>query len=165
MDGREEMTLSGPSSYYFNTGVNGSIPNSSSSLFGSSPPDFKNFSNPSSSVETNAMVGHVGPTHQVENSPSNFGDDMNMGVNSGGAGGMSSGDLTKKKRGRPRKYGPDGANVSLALSPLSANLSPGSVTDGERRNRGRPKGTGRKQRLASLGNFRSRIIVNLTGLI
>lgn len=150
MDCREEMTLSGSSQYYFNTGVSGPIPNSSSSVFGSSPPDFENFSNPNSSVETNVIVGHVGPTLKVENSPSSFGDEMNMGVNSGG-GGVNSGDLAKKKRGRPRKYGPDGANVSLALSPLSSNLSPGSEV--ERKNRGRPKGTGRKQRLASLGEW------------
>lgn len=159
MDCREEMALSGSSPYYFNTRVSGPISNSSSSVFGSSPPDFKNFSNPNSSIETNVMVGHVGPTLNVENSPSSFGDDMNMGVNSGsGGGGMASGDLAKKKRGRPRKYVPDGANVSLALSPFSSNLSPGSEV--ERKNRGRPKGTGRKQRLASLGNFSSRLYMN-----
>lgn len=151
MDSREEMTLSGSSPYYFNGGIGGPVLDS---------PEFKDFSNPNDSVETNVMVSHLGPTQNVENLGTHFGEEMNMVMNSGGyGGGMASGevDLSKKKRGRPRKYGPDGANVAnvaLALSPLSSNLSAGSGTEVERKNRGRPKGSGRKQRLASLGNFR-----------
>ncbi|XP_073030760.1 AT-hook motif nuclear-localized protein 5-like [Primulina eburnea] len=52
-------------------------------------------------------------------------------------------DPFKKKRGRPRKYGPDGANMSLKLSPLS----------GEKPQRGRPRGSGWKQQLAPLGDW------------
>lgn len=68
--------------------------------------------------------------------------------------GMPSSEPVKKKRGRPRKYGPDGP-VSLRLSSMSAtqNLTPGSAPPGPKRSRGRPKGTGRKQQLANLGNF------------
>ncbi|WVZ12724.1 hypothetical protein V8G54_017254 [Vigna mungo] len=74
----------------------------------------------------------------------------------GGGGGMpSSGDPVKKKRGRPRKYGPDSGTVSLRLSPLSAtaNSTPGSGTPSEKRPRGRPPGSGRKQQLANLGEW------------
>ncbi|KAL1834814.1 hypothetical protein ACET3Z_004465 [Daucus carota] len=47
----------------------------------------------------------------------------------------------------------DGANISLALSPMSSDPSLGSIVPGEKKGRGRPKGTGRKQRLASLGEW------------
>lgn len=88
------------------------------------------------------------------------------------SGGMQSvspsGEPVKRKRGRPRKYGPDGT-VSLALSPLSSSSTPGSVGTGlgsapsvpgsrsatsmQKRGRGRPPGSGRKQQLASLGEW------------
>ncbi|GMH17252.1 hypothetical protein Nepgr_019093 [Nepenthes gracilis] len=61
----------------------------------------------------------------------------------------------RRKRGRPRKYGPDGT-VSLALLPSSANLHPqGMKTPTQKRGRGRPPGTGRKQQLASFGKWPS----------
>ncbi|CAL0311418.1 unnamed protein product [Lupinus luteus] len=68
----------------------------------------------------------------------------------------SSGETVKKKRGRPRKYGPSDGPVSLRLSPMSAtaNSTPGSTTTpSEKRPRGRPRGSGRKQQLASLGEW------------
>ena len=83
----------------------------------------------------------------------------------GGGGGLSEGvsqtEPVKRKRGRPRKYGPDG-NVALALSPISSSAPPsgtgtvsgsasGSGAPTQKRGRGRPPGTGRKQLLASLG--------------
>ncbi|KAG6550155.1 hypothetical protein Mapa_008112 [Marchantia paleacea] len=60
----------------------------------------------------------------------------------------------KRKRGRPRKYpgadaSPGGSlGVSLALTPIAAK-SPQSPT--EKRGRGRPPGSGKKQQLAALG--------------
>lgn len=58
----------------------------------------------------------------------------------------------KRRRGRPRKYGPDGT-VTLALSPLSSPVpGSGSASDGQKR-RGRPPGSGRKQQLALLGEW------------
>lgn len=55
----------------------------------------------------------------------------------------------KRKRGRPRKYGADGS-VSLALS--SAAISPSvSMGSTQKRGRGRPPGSGRKQQLAPFG--------------
>ncbi|RWW13757.1 hypothetical protein BHE74_00007623 [Ensete ventricosum] len=83
----------------------------------------------------------------------------------GGGGGLSEGvsqtEPVKRKRGRPRKYGPDGS-VGLALSPISSSAPPsgtvtvsgsasGSGAPSQKRGRGRPPGTGRKQLLASLG--------------
>lgn len=70
--------------------------------------------------------------------------------------------LVKKKRGRPRKYAPDG-QVSLGLSPMPSSAGSkkaedsSSVTDpnAPKRARGRPPGTGRKQRLANLGEISS----------
>lgn len=59
----------------------------------------------------------------------------------------------KRKRGRPRKYGPDGG-PGLALSPLSVTAH-AAGPDGAKRGRGRPPGSGRKQQLASLGEFAS----------
>ncbi|KAF2282582.1 hypothetical protein GH714_043211 [Hevea brasiliensis] len=64
-----------------------------------------------------------------------------------------SGEPVKRKRGRPRKYGPDGT-VSLALSP-PLSTHPGTITPTQKRGRGRPPGTGRKQQLASLGEWLS----------
>ncbi|XP_031503300.1 AT-hook motif nuclear-localized protein 10-like [Nymphaea colorata] len=58
-------------------------------------------------------------------------------------------DPIKKKRGRPRKYGPDGT-MALALSPLSS--IPSYSTPSFKRNRGRPRGSGKKQQLEALGS-------------
>jgi len=64
--------------------------------------------------------------------------------------GASNVNTMKRKRGRPRKYGPDGS-MALALSPFSA--LPGMTgSSSQKRGRGRPPGTGRKQQLAALGS-------------
>lgn len=57
-----------------------------------------------------------------------------------------SGSLEKKKRGRPRKYGPDGA-VARALSPmpLSSSAPPSGDYSGGKRGRGRASGYQSKQ--------------------
>lgn len=66
-----------------------------------------------------------------------------------GEGGFSLTETGKKKRGRPRKYGPDG-NVSLALS--SGPGTGGSQSSGPAgKKRGRPVGGGKKQQLDALG--------------
>lgn len=67
---------------------------------------------------------------------------INMGMTSGRA------EPVKRKRGRPRKYGPDGS-MALALAPQFAAVSPASPS--QKRGRGRPPGSGRKQQLAALG--------------
>ncbi|KAJ0973467.1 hypothetical protein J5N97_021426 [Dioscorea zingiberensis] len=78
---------------------------------------------------------------------------MGMGIVGCGSNVVGGGeDLATKKRGRPRKYGPDG--MSLALSPTfsSSPLSPGSDFTAKR-GRGRPPGSGKRQLLAALGEW------------
>ncbi|XP_059661769.1 AT-hook motif nuclear-localized protein 5 isoform X2 [Cornus florida] len=150
MDGREGMTLSGSATYYLHRGISGSGSGSSSvTLTGlHAPPGFRPLSNPHSSLHSNAGGSSVGSTFPVEPSP-NFPHGLNMGVSTG----VPPGEPPKKKRGRPRKYGPGGTNMSLGLSPMSSTPSLGSITQTPRRGRGRPPGSGWKQRLAPLGDW------------
>ncbi|CAA3019364.1 Hypothetical predicted protein [Olea europaea subsp. europaea] len=115
------------------------------------PPDFKYSSVPTFSLQPNAGVrgGSVSDSaFHVENPSPNFpratstatGSSVTLGTDSG-----------KKKRGRPRKYGPDGANMSLALS--TSTPSSGVITPVEKSPRGRPPGRGWKQQLALLGEW------------
>ncbi|XP_031498870.1 AT-hook motif nuclear-localized protein 1-like [Nymphaea colorata] len=71
-----------------------------------------------------------------------------------GGGGVPSGMMSfatsfGKKRGRPRRYDRDDG-MALALTPISAS-SPGPFSS--KRSRGRPPGSGNKQRLAALGEW------------
>lgn len=59
-------------------------------------------------------------------------------------------DCAKRKRGRPRKYGPDGS-VPLSVTPLAS--APSSLSPSQKRGRGRPPGSGSKQQLAALGEL------------
>ncbi|XP_055819617.1 AT-hook motif nuclear-localized protein 5-like [Solanum dulcamara] len=156
MDGREGMVLSGGAAYYLNRGINGS----SSSVGGGSgaptglptPPSYKSLSNPNISVQSNVGGGGtLSSTYQVVENPSpHFPHGINMSVASSVSPGS---DPVKKKRGRPRKYGPDGSKMSLGLSPLSSTPSTGSITPGPKRAKGRPPGSGWKQQLAPLGEW------------
>jgi hypothetical protein len=62
----------------------------------------------------------------------------------------------KRKRGRPRKYtstDTEGNVIPLSL-PLSASPAAGTPSSlSERRGRGRPLGSGKKQQLAALGMY------------
>ncbi|XP_078442512.1 AT-hook motif nuclear-localized protein 10-like [Wolffia australiana] len=60
-------------------------------------------------------------------------------------GGFSISEPAKKKRGRPRKYGPDSAMPLALSSPASSGHS------SEPKRRGRPPGSGMKQQLHALG--------------
>ncbi|PSR91496.1 AT-hook motif nuclear-localized protein [Actinidia chinensis var. chinensis] len=149
MDGRESMALSGSSSYYLHTGFSGSGSGSGSLTHTGihRPPGFRSITNPNISVQSNVRDGNLGPTFPVESSSPN----LNHGLNIGGApSGGATGESGKRKRGRPRKYRPDGTNMSLGLSPMSSAPSAGSTAP---RRRGRPPGSGRKQQLASLGEW------------
>ncbi|XP_037487122.1 AT-hook motif nuclear-localized protein 10-like [Triticum dicoccoides] len=69
---------------------------------------------------------------------------------SGSGGG---GELVKKKRGRPRKYGPDGtmgSAVKAEAGGQSGGAGSNSNPDGKRR--GRPPGSGKKKQLDALGS-------------
>lgn len=74
-----------------------------------------------------------------------------------GSGGVavSGGELVKKKRGRPRKYGPDGS-IGLGLKSAAAaggqSGGGGSSSNPDGKRRGRPPGSGKKKQLDALGN-------------
>ncbi|KAG7566212.1 PPC domain [Arabidopsis suecica] len=153
MDRREAMALSGSGSYYIQRGIPGSgppaPPQTQPTFHGSQ--GFHHFTNSNSPFGTNpnpnsggGSTGFVPPPLPVESSP----------ADSSAAAGATvvappSGDTSlKRKRGRPRKYGQDGS-VSLALSPSISNVSPHS----NKRGRGRPPGSGKKQRLSSIGEM------------
>ncbi|KAI3468744.1 hypothetical protein Pfo_025407 [Paulownia fortunei] len=168
MDGREGMALPGSASYYLNRGGSGSSgpgPNVHGAGGGSTAaqagglhihttPVFKTLPNPSIAVQPNVGVGGgsvSGSSFHVENPSSNFPHGRSMAIVSSA---LQGGEPVKKKRGRPRKYGPDGANMSLGLSPLSASKHSSLViSPGEKARRGRPRGTGWKQQLAPLGEW------------
>nr|DAD47402.1 TPA_asm: hypothetical protein HUJ06_017339 [Nelumbo nucifera] len=150
MDGREAMAMSGSASYYMQQrGISGSGPGAQAGLHG--PPGIRPLSSPSMPIQSNIGGSSVGSTFQVESSAAISPHAANVGVPSGMA---RISEPVRRKRGRPRKYGPDGT-VALALSPLSSTPSPASLTPTQKRGRGRPPGTGRKQQLASLGEWLS----------
>ncbi|XP_020598526.1 AT-hook motif nuclear-localized protein 9 isoform X2 [Phalaenopsis equestris] len=170
MDGREGMGLSGPASYFMHRGMgapgSGSQPSLHAPLgMSRSVPNLS----PSFAIQTSAMGvpggfgggATQGSAFQASSPPTIAPHTVNIGP--GGIGvGVGQGEQVKRKRGRPRKYGPDGS-VSLALSPLSSPtsvsgtsaglLGSGSGMPSQKRGRGRPPGTGRKQQLASLGEW------------
>lgn len=146
-----------PSSYYIHRGLGAPGPGPQPGLHGPGPQTLRTIPN------QNPSLHHQNPSpgFQLESSSSPSSMPMSsQGVN------VREGEPVKRKRGRPRKYGPDGS-VALALSPLSATTPAASGGSGmsaavsgsatPKRGRGRPPGTGRKQQLASLGE----ICVNL----
>ena len=142
------MALSGSSSsYYLHTGFNGSGSGSLTHTGIHRPLGFRSITNPNISVQSNVRDGNLGSTFPVQSSSPNLNQDLNIG---GAPSGVATGESGKRKRGRPRKYRPDGTNMSLGLSPMSSAPSAGSTTP---RQRGRPPGSGRKQQLASLGKL------------
>lgn len=83
---------------------------------------------------------------------------------------VAAGELVKKKRGRPRKYAPDGS-MALGLTPVSptsatppgiggfsplsmgqTNMNLSDPGDPNKKAKGRPPGSGKKQQLLALGN-------------
>ncbi|KAJ7952320.1 AT-hook motif nuclear-localized protein [Quillaja saponaria] len=156
MDGREAMAFSGGSASYYmdrggGIGGSGSGSGSGTQTGGfQAPPGFRPLSNAGIPSQSNVRSGSVGQTFLVVPPNANLSHGIGIGVSPG----VSSGEPVKKKRGRPRKYGPDGA-VSLALCPMSAtaNSQPGSSTPTPKKGRGRPPGSGRKQQLSTLGEW------------
>lgn len=145
MDRGDQMALSGSASYYMQRGIPG---------VGTQPelhnsPNIRPLSNPNLPFQSSiGGGGNIGSTLPLESSGISA-PCINVSAPSGAVPGES----VKRKRGRPRKYGPDGA-VSLALTPSPAS-HPGALTQGQKRGRGRPPGSGKKQQLASLGEMMS----------
>ncbi|KAK8521000.1 hypothetical protein V6N13_077124 [Hibiscus sabdariffa] len=149
MDGREAMALSGGSApYYIHRGVSGpssgSVAHPSIAAFYSQP-GFRPSSNPQVQLQSNTGSTVTGEPKNVS---------FPHGIDKGVPSGVPPGEPVKKKRGRPRKYAPDG-QVSLGLLPLPSKPKPSSGSDasGQKRKKGRPPGTGRKQQLATLGEW------------
>lgn len=128
-------------------GGGGGSPAAQSGLMHTTP-TFKNLPNPSISMQGMSGGAVSGPSYRVENPSPDFTHSRSMAMVS------HSGEQVKKKRGRPRKYGPDGANMSLGLSPVPASKPSSSpLSPGDKGKRGRPPGSGWKQKLAPLGKI------------
>lgn len=93
--------------------------------------------------------GMSGPHPIMTMSP---GIGVSMGVNVGPVAGSEQ--PPKRKRGRPRKYsGGDSPGIGSGspFSPIPITAAPSPYTPSEKRGRGRPPGSGKKQQLAALG--------------
>lgn len=139
MDRREGMPFSG-SSYYMQRGMT----SSSSGLQGS--PTMYPLSGANAQFQSTTGGTSMGSTIPVESSTM-----AARAVSVGAPSATPPGEPIRRKRGRPRKYGPD-AKVLLPLP--SPSSSPATTSPPlQKRGRGRPPGTGRKQQLASIGNY------------
>lgn len=143
MDRRDGLALPGSASFYMQRGMTGSGSGTQPSLHGS--PGIHPLSNPSLQFQSNIGGSTIGSTLSVDPSSAI----SPHGVNVAASASMPQSEPVKRKRGRPRKYGPDGS-VSLALSP-SVSTHPGTISPTQKRGRGRPPGTGRKQQVSSVG--------------
>lgn len=154
MDGREAMAFSGgPGSYYLHRGGVEAAGSGSGGF--QVPPGFRALPNNGIIAQPNVRAqGGNGDTSSMFSLEPQSHADFNHDISVGASSGAPSSEPVKKKRGRPRKYGPDGS-VSLKLTPMSApaNSTQDSGTPSEKRGRGRPRGSGRKQQLAALGIF------------
>ncbi|XP_030523700.1 AT-hook motif nuclear-localized protein 10-like isoform X2 [Rhodamnia argentea] len=108
------------------------------------------------------VAAAVSPTYHQPGNGSVHGDEIGLGL---------TGEPVKRKRGRPRKYAPDGGGpASLGLAPSPSQVlplpppppahsggfaSPPAVGMAQptagRKGRGRPPGSGRKHRMAAVG--------------
>ncbi|XP_039042523.1 AT-hook motif nuclear-localized protein 9-like [Hibiscus syriacus] len=148
MDRRDAMALSGSSSYYIQQrGITGT--GTQTGVHGSS--GIHPISSPNVQYQSSINATTMGATLSVEPLSGMSPRSVNVGMSPTVP--VQSSETVKRKRGRPRKYGPDGT-VSLALTPASAT-HPGTITPIQKRGRGRPPGTGRKQQLSSLGELLS----------
>lgn len=142
MDGREAMA------YYMQRGMAGSGSGTQPGALHGSAALPRPFSGPGHPLPPHAGGSSVGPVYSVEGSMSGHGPNLSS------SSALPPGEPVKRKRGRPRKYGPDGS-VALALSPISSSspqaAAGGSAPPMQKRGRGRPPGSGKKQQLASLG--------------
>ncbi|KAK7318251.1 hypothetical protein RJT34_02950 [Clitoria ternatea] len=156
MDGREAMAFSGGSaSYYMHRG---GVAGSGTQAGGfQASPGFRAVSNTGIPAQSNALgqVGSVGSSSTFSVEPPQQHANFNHGIGTPSAAPPPSSEPVKKKRGRPRKYGPEGP-VSLRLSPMSAPANSTAlvpISPSQKRGRGRPPGSGRKQQLAALGEW------------
>ncbi|XP_073142683.1 AT-hook motif nuclear-localized protein 11-like [Henckelia pumila] len=138
MDQREHMTLSGSGSYYMHRGSMDPVAGFQDSTI------MNSLSNANLHFPSNIGSSLIGSTLPLDTSST-------ISPQRGSAGPPSAvlqGEPVRRKRGRPRKYGRDGA-VPSALFPSTSN--PMLTVSRTEKRRGRPPGTGRKLKLPSLG--------------
>ncbi|XP_073001739.1 AT-hook motif nuclear-localized protein 11-like isoform X1 [Typha latifolia] len=152
--------MSSPASYFVQRAIAPGGAGSSPSLRGPSPV-IRSMPNPGTSLAVHCSgggtgTGPVGSEFHFEapNLPFASAHGIRGDVPPAAVG---PGEMVKKKRGRPRKYAPDGS-AALALPPISSSAPPGMASgsgsaSGQKRGRGRPPGTGRKQQLALFGEW------------
>lgn len=147
MDRREAMMLPGSAPYYMQRGMSGS---------GSGTGNAPGFQG-SPSISPSLAAGNIAfqssssgapiPQTLVMDPSSTMSPRGSIGASSS----LPQGEPVRRKRGKPRKYGAQGA-MSLALNtPPSTQAM--SLNPTQKRGRGRPPGSGRKQQLVSFGNF------------
>jgi predicted DNA-binding protein with PD1-like motif len=135
--------LSGSASYFMQRG----LPGSGNQHELHNPPGIRQLPNTNSPFQP-SIGGTIGSTLPMDSSGISS-QCINVGTPSAAG---STGEPVKRKRGRPRKYGADG-NVSLGLTPTTPASQPGSVPQVQKRGRGRPPGSGKKQQLAAVGGL------------
>ncbi|KAL3618640.1 hypothetical protein CASFOL_037459 [Castilleja foliolosa] len=139
MDQRDVMSLTGSAPYYMHQGQSESI----TGLQNSPNNDMSPLSNSAMHYQSNTGGSlNVLPLH-LDASSAMPGQGVSVGPPV-----MQQREPVRRKRGRPRKYGHDGA-VSLGLLPSMSNSAP--IMKPTHKWRGRPPGTGRKNQLSSTG--------------
>ncbi|KAK6804525.1 hypothetical protein RDI58_002309 [Solanum bulbocastanum] len=147
MDRREAMMLPGSSPYYMQRGMSGSGSGNAPGLQGS--PSINPSLTPTNIAFQSSGIGALIPQTLVMDSSSTISPRGSIGASSA----MPQGEPVRRKRGRPRKYGAQAA-MSLALTPPPSTQAM-SLNPTQKRGRGRPPGSGRKQQLASFGGWLS----------
>ncbi|CAM0907873.1 unnamed protein product [Alopecurus aequalis] len=124
------------------------------STFPSPPDDYRSHSfDPAAPGPGGAFSFQMGPDPHIAHAQAEASPPVSEQPPPGagaGAGVGSQDELARKKRGRPRKYKPDGF-LSPSPSRPSTALVVAPATPGPDKRRGRPPGSGKMQQLAALG--------------
>lgn len=147
MDRREAMMLPGSAPYYMQRGMSGSGSGNVPGLQGS--PSISPSLHASNIAFQSSSSGAPIPQTLVMDPSSTISPRGSIGASSS----LPQGEPVRRKRGRPRKYGAQGA-MSLALTPPPSTQAM-SLNPTQKRGRGRPPGSGRKQQFASFGGWLS----------
>ncbi|KAK4371911.1 hypothetical protein RND71_007295 [Anisodus tanguticus] len=148
MDQRDAMMLPGSAPYYMQRGMSASGSGNAPGLQGS---PIINPSLPTAHILfQSSSSGASIPQTLVMDPSSTISPRGSIGASSSA---LPQGESVRRKRGRPRKYGSQGA-MSLALSPPPSTQAM-TLNPTQKRGRGRPPGSGRKQQLASFGGWLS----------
>ncbi|KAL9670561.1 hypothetical protein QQ045_008114 [Rhodiola kirilowii] len=139
MERFDAMSLSGSGSYYIQRGMT-SGPGQQSGLQGSQ--GLQQMSNQNMQFQSNVGGGSSMDSLQIESISTCSTHDVNVSPPS---------TTPRKKRGRPRKYGPDrGVSLGLTKSLSLTKLTTTSASE-QKRGRGRPPGSGKKHQIATFG--------------